>query len=155
MAIYDVRYLQKKMAANTELGHLPRNSNEVKPLVTFPEYKNDAHVYEIGLDVLLDRGTYTHGAVAAAHDDGRVGLYSLYDGSRLRSPVLDAINVSVAGVGTGTRFGSGAAAEGGGVVKTLMFSEMPGDSNVSLFIGEGGTVKKYSLGLGKGEDEWV
>ena len=64
------------------------------PLLAFPGYRNKEHVH-IGFDVAVSPSTFPTGGssgcgvVAAAHDDGRVGLYSLLDGGRLRCPALD------------------------------------------------------------------
>ncbi|KAK0704994.1 hypothetical protein B0H67DRAFT_592888 [Lasiosphaeris hirsuta] len=135
MAVYDMRYIK---------NHGPRdqwNTNRARPLVTFPEYRNDAHIH-IGLDVLPGLGGC--GIVAAAHDDGKVAVYSLRDGNRLRCPVADKIDV---GRGRGNR---------GGVVKSMVFNTLPGDRDASLFVGEGTLVKKYSFGRGKLDgDEWM
>lgn len=57
----------------------------VYPVVTFPDYQNEAHI-RTGLDVLLPssaRGLCPGGLVAAAHDDGTVAIYSLRTGRRL------------------------------------------------------------------------
>ncbi|KAK3343780.1 hypothetical protein B0T25DRAFT_615085 [Lasiosphaeria hispida] len=139
MVVYDMRYIKK--------DHGPRdrwNMNRARPLVTFPEYKNDAHIHT-GLDVLPSAGGLGGcGIVAAAHDDGKVAVYSLRDGTRLGCPSVDKIDV---GRGRGNP---------GGVVKSMMFNALPGDRDASLFVGEGTLVKKYSFGRGRGEgDEWV
>lgn len=70
MSIYDVRFSAKQDAT---------------PLVSFPEYTNQAHIH-LGLDV-----EKTYGIVAAAHDDGKVALYSTRSGQRMASPDVDAI----------------------------------------------------------------
>jgi len=130
MAVYDARYISGAKGKSWRV-------NGPKPVVEFPGYKNEAHI-DIGLDVLLEPG-YGAGVVAAAHDDGRVALYSLGDGTRLKSPAVDAINY-----GAGTR-----------VVGALKFSALPGDRHASLFVGEAGQIKKYSFGRGRKDDvEW-
>ncbi|KXJ96984.1 hypothetical protein Micbo1qcDRAFT_229762 [Microdochium bolleyi] len=58
-------------------GHL-RNAD--RPVLRFREYRNAAHV-DIGFDYDADSGV-----VAAAHDDGKVALYSVKTGHRLLSP---------------------------------------------------------------------
>ncbi|KAK1754576.1 hypothetical protein QBC47DRAFT_221195 [Echria macrotheca] len=142
MALYDLRFLRK------EEDKAPKA--ETVPIVRFAEYKNDAHM-AIGLDVAVGpevgigcgwEGSGA-GVVAAAHDDGRVAIYSLKDGMRLKSPAVDAIDVSLdPGGGPGSKHG---------VVKCLKFATMPGDGQPSLFVGERTLVNKYSLWE---VDEW-
>ncbi|KAK0639321.1 hypothetical protein B0T16DRAFT_450059 [Cercophora newfieldiana] len=126
MAVYDVRWMgaggpRKKSWA----------ANGAKPVVEFPGYQNEAHLH-IGLDVLRAPG-YGMGVVAAAHDDGRVALFALRDGSRLRSPAVDGINYGA----------------GGRVVASAKFGMLPGDRHPSLFVGEAAAVGKYSFGRGR------
>ena len=102
-----------------------------RPVVEFPEYKNGPHLVQIGFDVLHARDNCGVGVVAAAHDDGTVGLFSLRSGRKLRSPAVDAIRLR----GTGN------------VVKSLMFQTLPGDVHPSLFVGQGSVIKKYSFGM--------
>ena len=101
------------------------------PVVEFPEYKNGPHLMQIGFDVLHGRDNSGVGIVAAAHDDGTVGLFSLRSGLKLRSPAVDGIRLP----GTGN------------IVKSLMFQTLPGDVHPSLFVGQGSVVKKYSFGM--------
>ncbi|ROT40224.1 hypothetical protein SODALDRAFT_329906 [Sodiomyces alkalinus F11] len=98
-----------------------------RPVLTFPAYRNAAHVH-IGFD--LDPAT---GVVAAAHDDGRVALYSLASGQRLRSPHVDAVCARAP-------------------VRSLMFQTMPGDRHASLWVGVGASLRKFSVGF-EGEDD--
>jgi hypothetical protein len=130
MAVYDVRWMSG--ARSKSWG-----ANGTTPVVEFPLYKNQAHL-NTGLDVLLEPG-FGAGVVAAAHDDGRVALYSLRDGTRLKSPDVDAMNY-----------------EGGGrVVASMKFSTLPGDRHPSLFVGGAATIKKFSFGRGREDDvEW-
>jgi WD40 repeat protein len=115
MAIYDIRHRRK----------LP---NGTTPILKFPEYRNQAHVH-IGWDVNVETGL-----VAAAHDDGTVGMYSLRTGTRLRSPAIDTIRLATP-------------------IKSLMFQTMPRQHNPSLFIGMGAALHKYSFGVSNEEDE--
>ncbi|KAL2753763.1 hypothetical protein ACRALDRAFT_1071834 [Sodiomyces alcalophilus JCM 7366] len=99
-----------------------------RPVLTFPAYRNAAHVH-IGFD--LDPAT---GVVAAAHDDGRVALYSLASGQRLRSPVVDAVCAPAP-------------------VRSLMFQAMPRDRHASLWVGIGTSLRKFSVGSQGVDDE--
>ncbi|KAK4167400.1 WD repeat-containing protein 21 [Cladorrhinum sp. PSN259] len=125
MAIYDLRFLQSRK--NRERP-LPQNHSRwdqtCAPIVTFPEYRNEAHIYA-GLDVLTEPG-YGCGVVAAAHDNCTVGVYSLRDGSRLPAGDVDKIKAHA-------------------VIRSMMWQTLPGDSHPSLLVGEGSVVKKYSF----------
>ena len=139
--------------------HPPSHNNSSSlPVVTFPQYKNDAHVNHIGFDVLqatdAGGGYGDHGVVAAAHDDGTVALYSLLDGMRIRSPAVDRIGLGPGGGADGDGYGGFAGFTSGSVVKALQFQTLPGDRHPSLFVGEGSVIKKYSFGTLKGVDEW-
>lgn len=101
-----------------------RSNPPTRPILTFPAYRNTAHILT-GLDILTDPG-YGHGLVAAAHDDSTVGIYSLLDGTRLSGGAIDAIRAP-------------------GVVRSLMWQTLPGDRHPSLFVGEGTGVGKYSF----------
>lgn len=140
MAIYDVRFTthQHNHQSPQRYGHHPRPL----PVVTFPEYKNEPHLLQIGLDVSDSKGGGL-GIVAAAQDDGTVGLFSLESGRKLRSSAVDGIHAG----GKQPSGLTGAAAGGGRVIKSLMFQTLPGDRNPSLFVGEGSVVKKYSFGM--------
>ena len=140
MAVYDVRYMRPRLRQDKD-----RNGTATAPVVRFPAYRNQAHIH-IGLDVLVGHPGYGAGLAAAAHDDGRVVVYSLRDGTRLASPTVDAIDVGDDG--------------DGGVVKSLMFSTLPplsGDGgHPSLFVGERAVINKYSFGraMADGDDWW-
>lgn len=128
MAVYDVRFLQQQGSSSSGGGGLVRqwNGNATRPLVTFPSYRNEAHI-QTGLDVLTDPPGYgERGIVAAAHDDGAVGLYSLRDGRRLPAGDVDGIRA-------------------GAVVRSVMWQTLPGDRHPSLFVGEGPAIRKYSF----------
>lgn len=109
MSIYDLRFRKARPH-----GH--------RPLLTFPGFRNGAHMH-FGLDVEPSLGI-----VAAAHDDGHVGVYSLRSGKRLACPPVDRV---------ATR----------GVVRGVMFQTLPRDRNPSLFLGIGPNVCKYSFGV--------
>ncbi|KAI8280589.1 hypothetical protein COL154_002409 [Colletotrichum chrysophilum] len=115
MAVFDIRYRRL----------LP---NGVRPVVEFEGYKNDAHMH-IGWAVDADAGV-----VAAAHDDGAVGMYSLLSGRRLRCPAVDGI-------------------KGRTPIKSLRFTAMPGKRHKSLFVGLGPNLKMISVGALGADDE--
>jgi hypothetical protein len=129
MALYDIRFLQQQQQPNQQdegwsvVGQW--RCNRTRPVVTFPAYRNAAHI-DTGLDVLLEPGYGSRGIVAAAHDDETVGLYSLRDGSRLPGGAVDSIKA-------------------GAVVRSMMWATLPGDRHPSLFVGQGSCVKKYSF----------
>ncbi|KAK4216263.1 WD repeat-containing protein 21 [Rhypophila decipiens] len=126
MAMYDVRFNSYRRHHNTDPTLVTAN-----PVVTFPEYSNEAHLLEIGLDV-SDRKDGGLGTVAAAQDDGTVALFSLKSGRKLRSSVVDGIKLDGAGR----------------VFRSLMFQTLPGDRHPSLFVGgDGGVINKYSFGM--------
>ncbi|KAK7415593.1 hypothetical protein QQZ08_012290 [Neonectria magnoliae] len=115
MALYDVRYLN-------------RRPNGSRPLLSFPDYRNNAHLH-IGWDV-----SPSLGVVAAAQDNGTVRLFSLRSGRTLRSPAVDSLR-------SDTPF------------KALMFQQMPRERLPSLFVGEGPSLRKFSFGVVDWEDE--
>lgn len=110
MCLYDMRFFAKSHRPN---GH--------KPLVSFPGYKNQAHVHT-GWDVCTDLGV-----VAAAHDDGTVKLFSLQSGRTLRSPELNSVKMD-------------------SPIKALMFQRMPRERMPSLWVGQGPSLNKFSFG---------
>ncbi|KAL6855359.1 hypothetical protein ACO1O0_006500 [Amphichorda felina] len=119
MALYDVRFLAQR-------------PNGAGPLVTFPGYRNEAHMH-VGFDACPGLGV-----VAAAQEDGTVGVFSLSSGRRVRCPAL-----------------AGRGAGGGRPVRALMFGEgMPGDKTPSLWVGEGLGIAKYSFGEADLAHEW-
>ncbi|KAI0479079.1 hypothetical protein GGR56DRAFT_633394 [Xylariaceae sp. FL0804] len=97
------------------------------PLLTFPGYSNAAHL-SIGLDVDADAGV-----VAAAHDDGRVALYSLRSGRRLRCPAVDDAN----SLGSTTT----------GPIRSVQLQSWPGDATPTLFVGVRSNIQAYSFGV--------
>lgn len=142
MAVYDIRMLQGKTGDGT--SHRNRNSNNnnssktnrhhrtfahVLPVVAFPEYRNGPHI-QIGLDVDRDNGI-----VAAAHDDGKVAVYSTQTGHRLKSPDVDQIRSHR------------------GVIQSLQFETMPRDSHPTLFVGNGSNLNAYAFGVRSLDDE--
>lgn len=116
MCVYDLRATKHR-----EKG--------VSPVVTFPEYQNKAHI-NIGL--AMDKAC---GIVAAAHDDGKVALYSVKTGMRLKSPDIDKI-----------KFGRGP-------IQALQFVTMARDTTPTLFVGVGKDLHAYSFGVRKRDDE--
>ncbi|KUI73832.1 hypothetical protein VM1G_09388 [Cytospora mali] len=128
MAIYDVRWGKK--------------GKEAMPVVRFPEYRNAAHL-QIGLDVTHDVGGVgglgCGGVVAAAMDDGTVGIFSLRSGRKLKAGDVDNPEKLKAA---------------NGVVKTLQFEKMPWEKETSLFVGVGPVVKKFSFGVDDDDEEW-
>ncbi|TPX11032.1 uncharacterized protein E0L32_008069 [Thyridium curvatum] len=143
LALYDLRFTGRdsrfrsqgwgsssssSAAARGKKGATKTTTTTTKPLLTFPGYRNQAHLLQIGFDVDAD-----HGLAAAAHDDGRIALYSLRTGRQLRSPDVDATRSS-------------------GVVKALTLATMPRDRNPSLFAGIGQGVQAYSFA--SPPDEW-
>ena len=113
MCIYDVRFQKKETT---------------QPIVKFYDYKNEEHL-DIGLDV-----NRSAGVVAAAHDDGKVAVYSLHSGHRLKAGDVDGI-----------------AADG--PVKSMMFQTMPREKEASLFVGAGPYIQKYSFGTADKDEE--
>ena len=128
MALYDVRFLQRPWQSSSSgsgSGSGPGSGNATRPVVEFCGYRNEAHI-QTGLDVLGSAG-YGGGLVAAAHDDGTVGVYTVRDGRRVAAGAVDGVRV-------------------GGVVRSVVWQTLPGDRHPSLFVGEeGASVKKYSF----------
>ncbi|KAG5996947.1 hypothetical protein E4U52_005444 [Claviceps spartinae] len=126
MSLYDTRFFGKK--SNASSSGRKRGGNGRAPLLTFPGYKNAAHVHT-GWDVCAELGL-----VAAAHDDGTVKLFSLKTGRVLKSPAVDSVRTDTP-------------------IKALMFSTMSGERLPSLWVGEGHDVRKFSMGALRFEDE--
>ncbi|KAL2880182.1 hypothetical protein SGCOL_004569 [Colletotrichum sp. CLE4] len=115
MALFDLRYRK-------------RAPNGTKPVVEFAGFRNQAHMH-FGWDVDVDSGV-----VAAAHDDGRLGLYSMQSGRRLRCPALDVVKARTP-------------------VKSCQFQRMPGRRHASFFAGVGPNLKMFSVGALGVDDE--
>ncbi|KAG6051814.1 hypothetical protein E4U17_006023 [Claviceps sp. LM77 group G4] len=126
MSLYDTRFFGKQ--SNVGFGGRKRGGNGRAPLLTFPEYKNAAHIHT-GWDVCAELGL-----VAAAHDDGTVKLFSLKTGRLLKSPAVDSVRTDTP-------------------IKALTFSTMRGERLPSLWVGEEHDVKKFSMGALRFEDE--
>ncbi|KAG6039748.1 hypothetical protein E4U19_003728 [Claviceps sp. Clav32 group G5] len=126
MSLYDTRFFGKQ--SNASFGGRKRGGNGRAPLLTFPEYKNAAHIHT-GWDVCAGLGL-----VAAAHDDGTVKLFSLKTGRLLKSPAVDSVRTDTP-------------------IKALTFSTMRGERLPSLWVGEGHDVRKFSMGALRFEDE--
>lgn len=112
--------------------------NADRPVLRFREYRNAAHV-DIGFD--FDAGS---GVVAAAHDDGRVALYSVRTGHRLLSPLPSSSSSS----GDINQIYSER-----GPVQSIQWQSFPGDHVSSLFVGVQSDVGVYSFGVRDFEDE--
>ncbi|KAK8025690.1 hypothetical protein PG990_003513 [Apiospora arundinis] len=146
MAVYDVRMLRDKPGDSSNTSNSrSRNRNHhnnnaranrhhptlshVLPVVKFPEYRNGPYI-QIGLDVDRDNGI-----VAAAHDDGKVAVYSTQTGHRLESPDIDQIRSHR------------------GVIQALQFETMPRDRHPTLFVGNGSNLNAYIFGVRNLDDE--
>lgn len=140
MAVYDVRWM--KTIEDSGDGHAKgkrpqqRSLSATTPVVRMYEYTNMPHI-DIGLDVAMHIGGTGGGIVAAGQDDGTVGLFSVRTGQKLRAGDIDRIKLP----------------ESQGIVKAIEFAQMPWEGEMSLFVGVGGMVKKYSVGTGEGDDE--
>ncbi|OAA34970.1 WD40/YVTN repeat-like-containing domain protein [Metarhizium rileyi] len=115
MALYDMRFF----------GRAP---NGTTPLLSFPAYRNAAH-FHTGWDVSPELG-----AVAAAHDDGTIRLFSLQSGNELKSRALRAVSADTP-------------------VRALMFRAMEGERLPSLWVGQGQALTSFSFGTAALEDE--
>ncbi|KAG8164367.1 hypothetical protein KVR01_006285 [Diaporthe batatas] len=163
MAIYDTRWAAPRRSSshpsnsgrndyrnnnNRHYNNNNNNNNIAQPVVQFPGYSNEAHI-QIGLDVTHDAGgpcgsgSGGGGIAAAALGDGTVGIFSLRTGRRLRAGDVDDPRVLKA-PGTGA----------GGVVRALQFQRLPWEKEASLFVGVGPVVKKFTFGVGDGEEDW-
>ena len=119
--------LQSSMALY-DTRFLSRNPRGTKPLLYFPEHHNEAHIH-LGWDVAPELNV-----VAAAQDNGTVRLFSLRSGRRLRCSTVESVHASAP-------------------IKALMFQGMPRERLPSLFVGEGPSLRKFSLGVKRWEDE--
>ncbi|KAI1760881.1 hypothetical protein GGR53DRAFT_59127 [Hypoxylon sp. FL1150] len=126
LCVYDLRYT---CYASRIKGNLNSSGNLAMPLFKVDQYKNAAHV-NIGLDV--DRASHI---VAAAHDDGKVALYSTRTGKRLKSRHIDQIHSSH------------------GAIHCVQFEPFPTDVTPTLFVGEQSNIRAYSFGVDNLEDE--
>ncbi len=104
------------------------NSHHTEPVLTFPGHHNEAHTH-FGFDVSADLGI-----AASAQQDGTVKLFSLRSGEALSCPGLEGAKMEMP-------------------VQALMFKTTPGEKSPSLFVGEGGSVRKYSWGALSLDDE--
>ncbi|KAM7200539.1 hypothetical protein V8F20_005270 [Naviculisporaceae sp. PSN 640] len=138
MAVYDIRFSPRNIGSHPTL-HGKQDNLQPLPVVTFPEYKNQDHILQIGFDVSDSKGGGL-GIVAAAQDDGTVALFSLASGKKLRSSkALDDIRLVAP-----PRLGGDPYVR---TVKSMMFQTLPGDAQPSLFVGRGKTIKKLSFGI--------
>lgn len=151
MAIYDTRWAAPRRSHPNSGRNDHRNGssngngngNIAQPVVQFPGYNNEVHI-RIGLDVTHAAGGLCGsgggGIAAAALGDGTVGIFSLRTGRRLRAGDVDDPRAL--------------KAPDGAVVKALQFQRLPWEKEASLFVGVGPVVKKFTFGVGNGEDEW-
>ncbi|KAI1418218.1 hypothetical protein F5Y13DRAFT_150869 [Hypoxylon sp. FL1857] len=126
LSIFDLRYCDLSQVRDRDNPKIERRAT---PVVTMPDYKNAAH-FDVGLDYDPDSGV-----VAAAHDDGKVALYSVRSGCRLPSRDIDKIY---------SEFGP---------IHRLQFETFDGDNTASLFTGEKSNVCVYSFGVEHPDDE--
>lgn len=138
-------------------------ANAALPILTFPSYRNRAHI-DIGLDVVSNPDSGP-GIAAAAHDDGTVALYSLRSGNRLRaSPSPPPSSSSSSSSSPPPAASPGAGGRDGmtcidriqsprGPIQALQFQTFPRDRNPSLFVGVQSNVNVFSFGARDGEDE--
>ncbi|KAI1781055.1 hypothetical protein F4818DRAFT_24943 [Hypoxylon cercidicola] len=127
LSVYDLRYNAQVRGRRT--GLRPGGAGLITPLFKVDEYKNAAHI-NIGLD--LDKAS---GVVAAAHDDGKVALYSVRSGKRLPSRDVDNIQSLY------------------GAIHCLQFEHFPGDAMPTLFVGKHSNISAYTFGVDNPEDE--
>ncbi|RYO74326.1 hypothetical protein DL766_003412 [Monosporascus sp. MC13-8B] len=121
LSVYDLRFRKNKSGDTSTNGALP--------VLTFPQYRNRAHI-NIGLD--FDGPS---GVVAAAHEDGKVALYSVYSGNRLRSPDVDTIHSPR------------------GPIQCIQYQTFPRDNSPTLFVGAQSNINAYSFGVRSLQDE--
>jgi WD40 repeat protein len=95
---------------------------KTQPTTVFSDYKNSASL-NLGFDVDI-----SNDVLAAANDDGTVYLYSLSSGFRLHSPEVDGLRSKAP-------------------IRSLMLDKLLGDTKLSLFIGEGPSIRKYTPGI--------
>ncbi|KAH9908068.1 hypothetical protein F4778DRAFT_460709 [Xylariomycetidae sp. FL2044] len=129
MAVFDRRFGKGGNNKNNIFASISDGDRAAIPLQTFPQYRNAAHI-DIGLDYDRDSGV-----VAAAHDDGRVALYSVRTGRRLKSEAVDTTYSHA------------------GPIQCIQFRNFPLDVTSSLFMGVRSIVRVYSLGVDQVEDE--
>lgn len=159
LSVYDLRFMKKgnndddnnrrgnrgkrsrnrssrKSSRNDDDDNNNTSANAALPILTFPQYRNRAHV-DIGL--ALDAAS---GVVAAAHDDGRVVLYSIRSGARLRC-----------GGGGGGGGGVDGIHSPRGPVQAVQFQMFPRDVHPTLFVGVQSSICAYSFGSLQSDDE--
>lgn len=122
LCVYDLRYTTRYKSSSFEVP-------AAVPLFRVDGYQNAAHI-NIGLDV--DKAS---GIVAAAHDDGRVALYSTRTGKRLKSRDVDRIR---------SRYRA---------IHCVQFEPFSTDATPTLFVGEQSNISAYSFGVDNIDDE--
>ncbi|KAI0378433.1 hypothetical protein F5Y04DRAFT_262035 [Hypomontagnella monticulosa] len=109
----------------------PEDSEVATPILSIPGYQNAARL-EIGLD--FDKNT---GTIAAAHDDGRMALYSVRSGRRLLCRAVDRIYQKA------------------GPISAVQFSTFMGDNLPSLIVGTNDAfdVISFTSGMDDSDDD--
>ncbi|KAI0124553.1 hypothetical protein F4776DRAFT_630198 [Hypoxylon sp. NC0597] len=126
LSVFDLRYCDLSQVRGEDN---PKVERTAKPVVIMPSYKNAAR-FDVGLDYDPDSGV-----IAAAHDDGKVALYSVRSGNRLPSRDVDNIYSKY------------------GPIHQLRFEAFDGDDTPTLFVGERNHIGIYSFGVDDPDDE--
>ncbi|KAI1135301.1 hypothetical protein F5Y05DRAFT_395150 [Hypoxylon sp. FL0543] len=126
LSVFDLRYCD---LAKVRDKKDPKTERKAIPVVTMPAYKNAAR-FDVGLDYDPQSGV-----VAAAHDDGRIALYSVRSGKRLPSRDVDKVHSII------------------GPIHSLQFETLDGDKTPSLFVGDENNINVYSFGVDDPDEE--
>ncbi|KAI1210347.1 uncharacterized protein F4807DRAFT_61698 [Annulohypoxylon truncatum] len=130
MSVYDIRFCDRTtINDNRDIKSGRGCKKGGDPIVTMQEYKSQSR-FNTGFD--FDR---TLGIAAAAHEDGKVVLYSVRSGRRLPSRDIDKIH---------SRWGQ---------IECLQFQTMEDDHTPTLFVGEGNDINAFSFGVDNLDDE--
>ncbi|KAK4146528.1 WD repeat-containing protein 21 [Dichotomopilus funicola] len=163
MALYDVRITKYKtnrtntpttnntnntnnttITTITDPNPPPQIPNSTRPILTFPTYRNTAHIHT-GLDILTTPG-YGGPIIAAAEDHD----YGLLPPTRpiplhRQEEAEAAATLSSLNVNFRSESGGEPGIRAPSVVQSLMWQTLSGDRHPSLFVGEGEVVRKYSF----------
>ncbi|KAI0096529.1 hypothetical protein F4814DRAFT_434983 [Daldinia grandis] len=115
LSVFDTRYCASKF-----LHTKPQTATT--PFLQITGFKNGPYL-DLGLDVDRDSGV-----VAAAHDDGKMALYSVRSGRRLQCADVDGIAAR-------------------GPIHCVQWETFVGDNTPSLFVGADHRAKVYSFGV--------
>ncbi|KAI2784074.1 hypothetical protein F4815DRAFT_456716 [Daldinia loculata] len=115
LSVFDTRY-----CSSEHLHTKPKATTT--PFLQIAGFKNGPYL-DLGLDVDRDSGV-----VAAAHDDGKMALYSVHTGRRLRCADVDGIAA-------------------GSPIHCVQWETFVGDNTPSLFVGADHRVRVYSFGV--------